>query len=152
MRSITLEIDRKALTGNLACRSANGRQYKPSSYASWMSYVYGLAFAAANEAGWTFPRYCVSYVTLYNSQCDRDNGVKVLNDSLQGVLYANDKDILDGPIRRVKDFGGKRITVTIIELTEAQIGRYRQEKKKDPLPLSHEQWVFDQYHGLFGND
>lgn len=150
-RSITLRIDRKALTGNMATRSANGRQYKPTEYNAWMSYVYSLALRESERLRWTFPDYCISYVTLYNSQCDRDNGVKVLNDAVQGVFYASDRHIVDGPIRRVKDFGGKRIEVTVIALTEAQWRLYRQEKKRDPPPLSHERWVSLQFEGLFGD-
>ena len=113
--------------------------------------MYSLALDKVMEMQWTIPEYCISYVSLYNSGCDRENGVKVLNDSLQGVLYMFDSRILDGPIRRVKDFKGPRISVTIIELTEDLWGLYRQKGKKSPEPMPHAEWMMRQVNALYGD-
>lgn len=148
-RSITVLIDRGAMTGNLATRTANGRQYKPTAYRAWEAYVYALALERALAERWEMPEYAASYVTLYNFRGDRENGVKVLNDCLQGVLYSNDSRLLDGPIRRIKDFGGPRVAVTIVALPPALWGMYRQPKERAPAPMPHQEWVSRQLVALY---
>jgi Holliday junction resolvase RusA-like endonuclease len=99
--------------------------------------VYDRVYDHAMATGWKIPFYVWLDVELWNQGFDRDNGVKVLNDAMQGVIYSNDARVLDGAIRRKKDDLGPRVVVYAREITRDEAKSYGYIAQ----PLSYERAV-----------
>jgi Holliday junction resolvase RusA-like endonuclease len=78
--------------------------------------VQSIAKAAAVLASWRMPDYVAVDLEIYNVNMDRDNVCKALMDPLQGIVFADDRRILDGEISRYKDGAGPRIIVAVREV------------------------------------
>lgn len=64
---------------------------------------------------------------LYDYRGDTDGPRKILRDACEGILYANDRMVQDGPAPLpIKDGNGKRavVTVRIISMKPARIQRH----------------------------
>ena len=141
-QQVTFVIDGKTISGNhYKMPDGRGGSYVTKEAKNFKQLVLLIAMDAVFRAKYEIPEYCRLDVTLCNSRQDRDNAVKVLNDSCQAVIYSTDSRILDGAIRKIKDDCGERTIVTATEVMGSWYG-YPRARKNDQA-LSHETWVAD---------
>jgi len=76
--------------------------------------IQSIAKAACIEADWKPPDYVRVDLELVNINMDRDNVSKTVNDALQGIVYVDDRRILDGSISRYKDAGTPACVTVIV--------------------------------------
>ena len=140
LQQVTFTIDGNTVSGNHNKGFGPGGVYKLKAATNFQSFVKAVALDAKFRAKYQIPDYCRVDVSLYYNRQDRDNACKELMDALEEVVYLNDSHVLDGGIRRVKDWGGEqRVIVTVTEVMPGWYG-YPRPKKTDPI-LSHEDWV-----------
>jgi len=58
---------------------------------------------------------CVT-LHFYGSRLDIDNGTKILADSIQGIVYLNDAQIIELHIYKCPDDGDKRVEMEVRQL------------------------------------
>lgn len=58
-------------------------------------------------------------VVLYNQRIDTDNSLKILGDSLEGVVIENDRQIRNWSVGSVKDKDGPRVSIAVSEIEES---------------------------------
>jgi Holliday junction resolvase RusA-like endonuclease len=75
--------------------------------------IQSLARYAALQCRWVRPEYVRVDISLVCLSLDRDNGVKLAMDALQGIAYKNDSRVLDGGIQKRKDNKGARIEIVV---------------------------------------
>lgn len=92
--------------------TAVGRDYKTA--------VRARAFAAARLSSWPHPA-TVKAVSLeivtFNTRHDADAACKLTADSLEGIVYTNDRVVRSITARKAKDDGEPRVEI-VVELLE----------------------------------
>jgi len=146
LQQVTFIIEGKTISGNhYKNPSQRGNSKKKKFYVvkeatSFKELVKLIALDAVFRSKYEIPEYCRMDVSLYHNRQDRENAVKVFHDALEGVIYTKDSRILDGAIRKVKDYKGVNRTIaTATEVLDAWYG-YPNPKKTHTI-LSHEDWV-----------
>lgn len=143
MKHISLTINGVAPSGNSRNDyTASGKRVSAHNTDHTRRYKETAAYQAYRQcqlANWSPIKYGWVAISVYNHLYDRDNAIKVVLDALQKVVYEDDRYLLDGPIRIVKDAGQPRIMLDVVEI---EAGWYGYAKiKKDNDPLAHKEWV-----------
>ncbi len=94
-----------------------GRVFKTREAKDFAARIKSAALIARQTSGWpsleTLARVEISY-QLYDYRGDTDGPRKILRDACEGILYANDRIVQDGPAPLpIKDGLGKRVVVTV---------------------------------------
>lgn len=85
--------------------------------------VRSIATYEVLKTGWIMPEWCWVEIIAYNSGMDRENISKTVCDALQGIVFANDGRILDGPITKRWDRKGMRVEVNVRAVDPRAYGR-----------------------------
>jgi Holliday junction resolvase RusA-like endonuclease len=110
---LLLEIPGKPVSGNLRVTHGHDGSFLTREATAYAKRVRSIAETAAIVQHWEIPDYIAIDMDIFNTNIDRDNVMKTVNDPLQGIVCADDRRTLDGNTARFKDGGGPRIIATV---------------------------------------
>ena len=115
---MTLEfvIPRKALPANHIWKRGNGRTYLTAVAREYKEAIAAHALLAAKKQGWPKKvERCSVIIEARNPHklADADSFAKLVLDSLQGILFENDRMVHEVTQRKVFDEGEPRVIVTV---------------------------------------
>lgn len=84
--------------------------------------VHEIAVVAVSAQSWEIPDAVAVELWAWNSALDADNASKVPFDSLKGLVWRDDKDVLDFTVRRRWDRGGERYEIVVSPTTDHRPG------------------------------
>lgn len=103
--------------------TADGKLYNTNRAREYSRRIQSIAKAEVAVTGWVMPDYVRVDLELVNINMDRDNVAKTVNDALQGIVYVDDRRILDGAIQRKKNpASASAVTVSVASVCGADYG------------------------------
>ena len=78
-----------------------------------LSRIYQIAWAAAQAAKWHMPDACAVQIVAWNSRLDCDATPKITMDAMIGVVYADDRIVIELAVQKRLDAQGERYDVRI---------------------------------------
>jgi len=101
-----------------AVKGGRGQQYLRKPAAQFKDAVGMHALVQRTQSDWPNNPWRAVHVRvsyqLYDSRLDADACRKLVRDALEGILYANDRVVDDGPAARsIKDGGGRRVEIVV---------------------------------------
>ena len=118
--TLKFAIDRAPVSTNAAYLRGQGRRlYMSAEAKEFKQALASVALAASIRSGWPKPSLhpCSVSIVVYNTRHDVDGVAKLILDSMEGIVYANDRCITRAEFAREKDATKKprvEISVTLL--------------------------------------
>jgi len=113
LSSFDFEVPGSPASANRRLIGGRSRWVPDPKYADYKERVRSRAKAAAMEHGFLIRSKAHVYIELWNCRLDLDNSAKVILDGLEGIGFANDRDITMLTITRHKDGAKPYVIVTV---------------------------------------
>jgi len=92
--------------------------------------------ATVCAVGWEIPDAVVVECLCFNVLTDADNSFKIIGDSLKGIAYHDDRDIMELVVSKHYDREGERRVVTVMACEDRRPGRKSKPRPNGVRPLS----------------
>ena len=114
-------------SNNFKAPDANGRLRKTKEAREDARRVREIAIVVATGQGWECPPAVAVTLYAFNSRLDADNISKVPFDSLKGVAWRDDADVMDLDVRRRWDREGERYEIVVSPTEDQRPGAKRKQ-------------------------
>lgn len=135
MSDLSFTIYGSVCSNNRVTRRVGEKSLKSAEARQDTARIREIATVAAASAAWVMPDACCVEIIAWRVRTDIDNIAKVILDSMTGVAYTDDRDIMELVVSKHWGSEPERYTVTVMPCEDRRPGR-KSKVKPGIRPLS----------------
>ncbi len=136
MSDLSFTIYGSVCSNNRVTRRVGPKSLKSKEARDDTKRIREIATVAATSASWSMPGACCVEILAFSVRPDIDNLAKVILDSMSGVVYHDDRDIMELALSKHWDNAGERFVVTVMACDDRRPGRKSKPRPNGVRPLS----------------